>query len=124
MRVVFQLGDLRPEALSVLLGALTRINVAYLTRHPATPALYRAGVRYRAERWRQEDWQDIPTTLKRRQGDCEDLACWRAAELRVAGDPGAQAVFRVRATNAGPLFHILVRHGSGRIEDPSKLLGM
>ncbi len=32
-----------------------------------------------------EDWLDAPAVLRQRHADCEDLAAYRAAELRVAG---------------------------------------
>jgi hypothetical protein len=86
------------------------------------PPLYASGVRYVAEPMGQENWQTPLVTLKKKGGDCEDLAAWRAAELVVSGrDRGAVAVvIRIRPG----LMHCVVRRGSGAIEDPSKLLGM
>jgi hypothetical protein len=57
--------------------------------------------------------------------NCEDLACWRAAELRVRHDVQAEPTFiwKLRA-NGGYLYHILVKYPDGRIEDPSRTLGM
>ena len=69
--------------LYILLQALVAANEEYLRNHPEAPMLYDSGVRYMEEPPGQEDWQDIPTCLKMRAGDCEDLACWRVAELRV-----------------------------------------
>lgn len=83
------------------------------------PPLYRSGVRYRQERG-TEDWNTAPVVLKRGYGDCEDLAAWRAAELRVMGIPAHGIVKRT-----GPkMFHALVLWPDGRVEDPSKILGM
>ena len=75
--------ELSHKALKMLLGALTMIDVEYLKAHPDAPNIYDSGVRYQEEPPGQEDWQDIPTTLRLRNGDCEDLSCWRAAELIV-----------------------------------------
>lgn len=57
--------------------------------------------------------------------NCEDLACWRAAELRVRHNIMAEPTFiwKLRA-NGGYLYHILVKYPDGRIEDPSRTLGM
>lgn len=72
--------------------------------------------------------------------NCEDLAAWRAAELRVAGfdcEPVLkwQWIPRDQMLAAGYpaahvprkgvwLVHCLVRYPDGQIEDPSKILGM
>jgi hypothetical protein len=126
--------------MQILLDALTKIHVDHLRHHPKTPALYDSGVVYEREPPGREDWQDIFTTLRRRGGDCEDLATWRAAELLVRGIP-VRAFGRPRpmvipsacpvgaiACEDGPqmgtLWHILVRLPNGRTEDPSKILGM
>jgi transglutaminase-like putative cysteine protease len=83
------------------------------------PPLYAAGVRYMRSDPR-EHWQTPVETLSRGGGDCEDLAMWRAAELRVSGEP-ARVVWR----RTGPrVLHAVVRRGDGRIEDPSRALGM
>jgi hypothetical protein len=113
------------NALSAMLRALTLIDVSYLMTHPETPLLYQSGVRYEEEPPGQEDWQDIPTTLGLKVGDCEDLACWRAAELQVRFGEKAWPVFRhQKRPNGSYLYHILVRRADGRIEDPSRILGM
>lgn len=113
------------ETLRTLLFALMRADELYLRTHPDTPLLYQSGVRYQEEPPGQEDWQDIPTCLQLKIGDCEDLACWRAAELRVRY--GIQAVptfIWKKRSNGGYLYHILVKYPDGRIEDPSRTLGM
>lgn len=55
-------------------------------------------------------------------GDCDDLAPWRAASLRVTGeDPDATAIVR----RSGPgRWHAIVRRDDGRIDDPSLAAGM
>jgi hypothetical protein len=113
-----------------LLEALTMADVAYLLAEPHTPKLYEAGVRYEEEPAGRDEWQDIPDTIARRMGDCEDLACWRVAELRVrGGQPNAGHDVTVseipdRSGSIVTTFHIRVLHEDGRIEDPSRLLGM
>ena len=63
--------------------------------------------------------------------NCEDLACWRCAELRFTKeDLGAQVIkthHLIPSEDDGRpflLYHITVQRGDGRIEDPSKQLGM
>lgn len=86
------------------------------------PLLYQSGVRYRPEPPGREQWQLPWETLRLKNGDCEDLAAWRAAELWMYhGDMAARAILRDWGTGT---MHCLVRHGSGEIEDPSRLLGM
>lgn len=112
------------RALLVLLEALCSINGLYLAAQPFAWSLYESGVRYRAEPMGAENWLDIPTTLQRRVGDCEDLACWRVAELRRSGVSAAPH-FTWRFLPSGVvLYHIVVRLADGRIEDPSRHLGM
>ena len=113
------------EALAHLLEALTLVNVAWLREHAQrAPWLYESGVRYEEEPPGRDEWQDIPETLKRGEGDCEDLACWRLAELRVRSLEDARPF--VKGTVYGPrtVYHVAVRRSDGRIEDPSRVLGM
>jgi len=112
-------------ALSAMLRALTLIDVAELRTHDKIPPLYESGVRYEEEPPGQEDWQDVLTCLKLGIGDCEDLACWRCAELQVRFGVMAWPTFTYRARPSGGfLYHIQVRYPDGRIEDPSRILGM
>lgn len=117
--------ELSHQTLQALLTALMHVDMLYLKAHPDVPLLYSSGVRYEEEPPGQEDWQDIPTCLKLKVGDCEDLACWRAAEYRVRYGIEAIPTFiwKVRP-NGGHLYHILVKLPDGRIEDPSRALGM
>ena len=113
------------ETLKTLLYALMHVDMLYLRAHPDTPELYASGVRYEEEPPGQEDWQDIPTCLRMRVGDCEDLACWRAAEYRVRHGIQATPIFKAaRRPDGGMLYHIMVQLPDGRIEDPSRRLGM
>ena len=89
-----------------------------LSAHPRPP-LYAAGVRY-SNRDPEERWQTPSETHARRAGDCEDLASWRCAELRNAGE---RCRVTVRRSRPGVL-HAVVEREDGRIEDPSRRLGM
>ncbi len=122
-------GDFERErsnrALEHMLEALTLLNVDYLRWFPETPNLYDSGVFYKREPRGEEKWTDIPVTLARGFGDCEDLACWLAAEYRVRRGLHAVPVFTWRKmANGGTLYHILTKLPSGEILDPSKRLGM
>jgi hypothetical protein len=77
--------------------------------------------------WIREEWQDAATTAERREGDCEDLAVYLAADLQV--HEGVEAwpkvlVFPPRPGRRFWLFHIVVELPDGTIRDPSRLLGM
>jgi hypothetical protein len=120
-------GD-RPRsqtALLWLLEALCKVNQGHL-EEKAYPALYRSGVRYRREDG-TEEWLDIPTILAVGFGDCEDLACWRVAELRLAGVK-ASPYARFRLIKGVHHYHALVKRYGPRgrtwLEDPSRKLGM
>lgn len=120
-----------PLALSLLLSALTAWNVATMRRARAAglvvPPLYAGHLQYIEEDYRSihpEDWLDWLEVNLQGGGDCEDLACYRAAELQLAGE-SARPVFHRRAMRDGrTMFHIFVERGDGSLEDPSRLLGM
>jgi hypothetical protein len=86
------------------------------------PPLYKAGVRYQPEDG-TEEWQDILDTITRGYGDCEDLAAWRVAELRMLGIR-AKPYIRYKRRGGRLVYHVLVLLPSGRLEDPSLRLGM
>jgi len=80
-----------------------------------------------------ERFRDIGRILENGSGDCDNLACWRVAELRQAGIP-ASPMMTPRA-DGGITYHAIVRWPpfgdaiSGNPyqdsdEDPSLLLGM
>lgn len=95
--------------------------------NPGTPELYKSGCKYIREKEGEEVWPTIGEIIKEGGGDCEDLACWRVAELRSLG-VNARPAWRHRRVRfpsgiEGILYHILVYTPKG-FEDPSKLLGM
>jgi hypothetical protein len=106
----------------VFLHALAAVNLDWLREHPTTPKLYEAGVRYQPE-WGTEEWQDIPTTIERGYGDCEDLASWRIAELLFHGVKAGPFI-RFRRDGQWLRYHVMVKYENGQIEDPSLKLGM
>jgi hypothetical protein len=120
-----------------LLEGLIAANVAYLLEQPrapllyesgvrlrAAPLLYQSGVRYVAEPRGKERWQDIPETLERKEGDCEDLACWRIAELRVREGDRAQPKIKKAVFRDVVVYHITLERQDLTPEDPSRVLGM
>jgi hypothetical protein len=108
----------KPEIDAALEG-LVCLNMAQM-RNGKCPPLYRSGVRYRRDKG--ETWDSCRVVLKRGYGDCEDLAAYRAAELRTQGIP-ARAIVQ-RSHTPGVAWHCVVRYPDGRIEDPSRKLGM
>lgn len=114
--------DRSRRAITWLMFGLIQVNREWLEQYPETPDLYKSGVLYRLEA-KTEVWQDIPTTLSRGFGDCEDLACWRAAEYQLAGIQ-AMPYITWRQVKGRYIYHALVRLPDGRIEDPSRALGM
>lgn len=127
MIVAIDIGPPTIENLRVCSEALVALNLAFLRKAGGrVPPLYRSGVRYRREaapppgQLRLERFQMIPEVLRNRAGDCEDLSAWRVAELRRGGVRAIPWIVQ----SGQRLYHVQVRHPDGRIEDPSKILGM
>lgn len=111
------------EANAKVLQALADLHCTLAMRDlRANPQrqLYQSGVKYRRESVGNEIWQLPSETAKVGYGDCEDLAAWRAAELRLAGESASCYVKQVKPR----LFHVVVRRANGVLEDPSAKLGM
>lgn len=71
-----------------------------------------------------EIFRDIPRIREHGGGDCDNLACWRAAELAVA-NVDARPYLRDRQQDGRIIYHALVKwHTDGSAEDPSLILGM
>lgn len=117
------------DALEGALEGLARVNEAILTREPL-PLLYKSGVRYKAEARgaggrRREEWLTALQTMGRGVGDCEDLAAWRIAELRLRGIDAEPLVVPTGRNKAGQRrYHALVELPDGSTDDPSRRLGM
>lgn len=127
--------------LRIMLAALFEADRLYLLDHPECPDLYDSGVEYVEEPEGAEDWQDIPTSLRMGIADCEDLACWLAAELDVRHGIAARPDFTKQVLGDGRvLYHIIVRlpdgvplpdgsltysiGGKSFVMDPSRQCGM
>lgn len=119
MKVVF---DIQPNVadLNTLVRALCILNVRYLRLHPTTQTLRQAKVRYISQDVGCERLLLIPQVLQQGGGDCDQLAPARAAELQIRGVNAWPEVIRI----SEHLYHVFVRHPSGRAEDISAHLGM
>lgn len=121
LRVVIHIPS-DPVALECVLEGITALNFAMLSSSRSLggdwPSLYDSGVRYEREPPGHERWLTIPELYDAGVGDCEDLACARAAELRLDGEPARVIVSQ---TPRGS-YHARVLRGDGTVEDPSLLL--
>lgn len=96
----------------------TRINGSKI------PLLYKSGVRYAREEG-TEIWKDCVSVLGDGFGDCEDLASWRVAELRNNHKQAKPYIrYTVDPSNGMYIYHVMVMRSGGKIEDPSRILGM
>lgn len=131
---LFQIAKLSDHALGCLLDCLTDIDCEQLVLYPNIPLLYQSGVRYFHD-GKDDPWMDVLSILAEhefamKEGnraivDCEDLSCWRAAELRVKYGINANPTWiRRKRADGKQLVHIFVRLPDGTFEDPSRLLGM
>lgn len=141
-------------ALEGLVRLNTALLLAGLRVGRPVPPLYSLGIRYGRERHGREWWQTVADNLAERgrkdaQIDCEDLAGHRAAEARVGGLLAAlrasprlltsmplERLFRLTldgwfyparaicVRTGRKTYHAVVEHPDGRIEDPSRALGM
>ena len=112
----------RLEGIEEALQALNQLVARNMlqAKRKRYPALYKSGIRYVREPSGVENWQTLREAHRTKQADCEDLAAIRCAELRAAGEK-ARIVLRVVRPG---LVHILVKRANGKLEDPSKRLGM
>lgn len=113
-----------PSSLATLGAAaegLTNLNYSMmfprLRSGADVPLLYESQTRYQSEPVGSEDWWNVDEVLRQGYGDCEDLAAYRAAELRTLGEP---ATVEIVPTSRGS-YHAVVRRADGTIEDPSRI---
>lgn len=114
--------DANAIALRALLDCLIDLDGICLDSCPTLPHLYESGVVYRLMP-SAAAWDSIPVMLRRGYTDCKSLVAARIAELRKAGYV-AIPVFRNITDGWGTMFHILILHGNGTWECPSRNLGM
>jgi hypothetical protein len=140
----FELGSFDDPALDnawrsglirMLCAPLILANRAWLRAHKGEwPGFYASG-RIREYRFNRDHWRDIPTLLKYGEGDCKDFASARVAELIDGHDPryplgcraGIEVETRRTQLETGEhvvMYHVMVRYPDGRIEDPSRMMGM
>jgi hypothetical protein len=109
--------------LDAMLEGTTRVNEALLA-HGDVPTFEQAvhRVRWKPEPPGQEHFDHAGLVMGRGHGDCDDLAPWHCASLRVTGeDPGARAIVK----KSGPRrWHAVVQRSDGSIDDPSRAAGM
>jgi len=126
MRLTIPVSTVSRETMRPILEGLTELNRRILRDlRPDIPPLYAANVRYKPEPPTREDWDTADVVFGRGHGDCEDLAAWRAAELREAGEDADADCYVSRVRPDGRrIWHAIVRREDGTIEDPSLELGM
>lgn len=118
-------GHVESESeLQAACDASTIMSLAQL-KNRNLPSIYDAGIYYRNEQRKThfpevERFQTASSLHNIGAGDCDDLACVRAAELILQGEK-ARAI-PVRSPGIG--WHVVVLRENGRVEDPSARLGM
>lgn len=122
--LVANVPNVRRE-LARALSVLHKLNVLFLRRLQArgvpVPPLYDSGIRYQREPDGREWWQTVLDNHREGEGDCEDLATHRSAELEVhAGEFAAPIAIK----SGRRTYHAQTERGDGSIEDPSARLGM
>ena len=113
----YYLIELNQAAVEGLAG----VDKVILDYNPRIPGLYVVRPRYRVPK--RETWKDIGAVLRDKSGDCKDLTAWRLAELWRMG-VNARAESIVERIGPRLQFHTYIRYADGRVEDPSRELGM
>lgn len=124
IRLAFPDSIVSPATIAAALEASTVANEA-LGARGALPDIEHA-IRDRLVRWKPEPFTDgehfdlAPEVLRRGWGDCDDLAPWLAAQLRMEGEDARAVAIRSGAQR----YHAVVEREDGQILDPSKWAGM
>lgn len=119
MRITLEDIPPSPEVLEAFLEGMTALNTAII-RTENLPSVYDVA-RYQREARGHEEWWHAGIVKRKGIGDCEDLAAYRAAELRVfEGEPARVAVIRTGRRT----LHAVVERADGSIEDVARALGM
>ena len=109
-------------ALRALLDCLIDLDTICYATDLTLPYLYQSGVYYQLMPTKAP-WDTVPTLVQRGYTDCKSLVAARIAELRRHGK-NVMPVFRNITDGWGTMFHILILHGNGQWECPSRILGM
>lgn len=127
MRINVAIPEAHVDApvLDAALEATTRLDEALIKSRQVPPwdeALHKYNIRWRPEPPGDEHFDHALEVVQRGHGDCDDLAPYKAASLRVSGrDPRARA----RVRRSGPRrWHAYVERSNGPDDDPSKEAGM
>lgn len=124
IRLAVPEAHVTPEIINAALEATTRTDEE-LIRSGVVPTAREAiagGVKWRPEPPGDEHFDAATTVMQRGHGDCDDLASWHSASLRVTGeDPGATTQVVPSGPNA---WHAVTVRSDGAIDDPSAAAGM
>lgn len=113
----------KKPVLDAALESVTRLNEEML-KAGKVPTFQEGahGIQWQPEPPGAEHFDHAAKVLGRGHGDCDDLAPWHAASLRVTNeDPGAKAVVKRVADDR---WHALVKRSDGTYDDPSLTAGM
>jgi len=120
MRASLELPNSRVLIEAALTG-LVAVNEVLIQTGVVPPSPLDAGVRYKREGSGLEDWNNAYKVTKLGWGDCEDLAAWECAGIRLDGDDGAHCII----VPTGPrTWHCVVVLSNGEIIDVCPELGM
>lgn len=109
----------RLTAVATGLTALAVVDLRERPRRPLYELARRGALVYRREPRPRERWLCPSLVLQAGEGDCEDFAAWRAAELQLAGEQ-AEVLVRQAAGGGETLYHAVVKRARKRsVEDPS-----
>lgn len=126
MRINVAIPEAHVDApvLDAALEAVTRLNESMLERNeiPTFEKALQYGIKWKPEPPGDEHFDHGHEVMKRKWGDCDDLAPLHAASLRHTGvDPEARAI----VYQSGPKrWHAVVQRSDGTIDDPSRRAGM
>jgi hypothetical protein len=113
-----------PDVLDAALEAVTRTNEQLIADGtvPTAQEAIASGVKWKPEPPGDEHFDNAARVASRGWGDCDDLAPYHAASLRVTGeDPEARAT----VIRTGPKrWHAVVERSDGTVDDPSADAGM
>lgn len=124
VRVAIPEEHVEKEPLDAGLEMVTRVDQKMIRDGdaPTFDEAIRRGVKWREEPPGAEKFDHARRVVARGWGDCDDLAPYRAATLRVTGEDKRA---RAEVYRSGPhRWHAVVRRGDGRLEDPSQTAGM